>query len=215
MKATLSHNDETEVGLFAQPKARQSLSTFISFVFALVAVCGLFYSYLYLRSKHAAQIPVAPGAATNSKQATLTAATPQAQIAQDETWAKNGQAIIGGTVRNVSRNKLNNLLVELELKRRADGQTENLNVDVMPRNLEPEDQGKFSLRVPSREYSGLRIVSLKDKADSINIAFTSVPGAPRPVEPAPQAKVIIVQRPAPRTRGDEFLNTPDNPEVIR
>ncbi len=148
-------------------------------------------------------------------QAALVTATPQAQIAQDETWAKNGQAIIGGTVRNVSHDKLNNLLIELEMKRRADGQTENLSVQVMPKTLEPEEQGKFSLRVPTREYSGLRIVRLKDEANSNSIAFTSIPGAPRPAERVTEAKTIIVQRPASRTRGDEFLNTPDNPEIIR
>ncbi len=98
---------------------------------------------------------------------------------------------------------------------RMDGQTENLEVEVVPQNLEPEEQGKFSLRVPSHDYSGLRILRLKDKAKLMSIAYTSVPGAPRPVERTPETKTIIVQRPAPRTRGDEFLNTPDNPEVIR
>ncbi len=215
MKFTSSHTDETELTLFAQPKARSALSTLVSITFALAVVCGLFYSYLYLRNKHAAQFPVTSKVSVNSGQAAVVTATPQAQIAQDETWAKNGQAIIGGTIRNVSRNKLNNLQIEMEMKRRSDGQTENLNVEIVPKNLEPEGQGKFSLRVPSREYSGLRIVRLKDEANSTDIAFTSVLGAPRPVERAPGAKTIIVQRPAPRTRGDEFLNTPDNPEVIR
>ncbi len=214
MKFTSSYKSETELALFAPLKARPFLSTLFSIIFALAFVCGLFYAYLYLRNRHVAQLPLASKASVKIVKTVLTTATPQAQIAQDETWAKNGQAIIGGAIRNISHNKLNDLSLEVEMKRRANGQTEKIDVEVVPKNLEPEGQGKFSLRVPSGEYSGLRILRLRDGANS-NIAFSSVPGTPRPLERAPAAKVIIIQRPAPRTRGDEFLNTPENPEVIR
>jgi len=219
MKVTLLQPQERESPLFAHVKERSSFSIFISIVFALVIVCGLFYSYLYLRNKHVARLPADSkvSVSVNPGQLRTAPATPkQAQIAQDETWTKNGQAIIGGTVRNISRNKLSNLLIELEMKRRVDEQTENIKVEVLPRNLEPDGQGKFSLRVPSHDYSGLRIVTLKDEAGLVNIGFTTVPGASRPVEERhTETKTIIVQRPSTRTRGDEFLNTPDNPEVIR
>lgn len=202
--------------MFVQPKSGSSLSTLVSIVFALTVVCGLFYSYLYLRNKHAGRNAVASKISTKPGQTTGVIATAtQARVAQDETWVKNGQAIIGGTVRNISHNKLSNLLIELEMKKRADGKTENLSIEVAPKNLEPEEQGKFFLSVSSRDYSGLRILHLKDEVSSTDIAFTSVPGQARPVEKAPETKTIIVQKPASRIRGDEFLNTPDNPEVIR
>jgi hypothetical protein len=215
VKLTSSDNSETESTLFAPQKTRSSISILVSIVFALAVACGLFYSYLYLRNKHAAQLPAVSKISVNNGKAVVVAETPQTQIAQDETWAKNGKAIIGGTVRNISYNKSNKLIIELEMKRRADGATENIEVEVLPKNIAPGEQGKFSLQVPSHDYSGLRILRLKDAENSTNIAFASVPGAPRPVEPAHEAKTIIVQRPAARARGEEFLNTPDNPEVIR
>lgn len=215
MKLISSDISEPDVPLFAAAKERSPLTILVAVVFAAAIVCGLFYAYLYLRNRHAAQFPTNNKVLTNPECAALAALPLRAQIAQDEAWAKNGQAIIGGTVHNISKDKLSNLIVELEMKRREDGQTESRLVEVMPKNLEPEEQGKFSLRVPSREYSGLRIVRLKDEANSMEIGFTTVHGAARPLERAPQTKTIIIQRPATRTRDGEFLNTPDNPEVIR
>ncbi len=215
MKLTSSDISEPDVPLFASVKERSLLTTLIAIIFAAAIVCGLFYVYLYLRNRHAAQLPTNSKVSINPERAAIAALPLRAQIAQDEAWTKNGQAFIGGTVRNVSRDRLSNLIVELEMKRRNDGQTESRLLEVLPKNLEPEEQGKFSLRVPSREYSGLRIVRLKDQSNSMEIGFTTVHGAARPVARAPQTKTIIVQRPATRTRDGEFLNTPDNPEVIR
>ncbi len=91
MKFTSSSSQERELTLFAGQKPRSSPSTIISIVFALAVVCGLFYSYLYLRNKHAAQLPATSKISLNSGQAAIVTATPQAQIAQDETWTKNGK----------------------------------------------------------------------------------------------------------------------------
>ena len=215
MKPTSSDLSEPNLPLFAPARERSLLTTLIAIVFATAIVCGLFYVYLYLRNRHVAQFPSNSKSIINPDHAAIAALPLHAQIAQDEAWAKNGQAIIGGTVRNISQDNLSNLVVELEMKRRIDGQTEIRSLEVTPKNLEPAQQGKFSLRVPAREYSGLRIMRLKDDSNSALIGFTTVHGAARPLERAPQTKTIIVERPSTRTRDGEFLNTPDNPEVIR
>lgn len=215
MKLTSSGINETDVPLFAAAKERSPLTTVIAFVLALAIAGGLFYFYLYLRNRHVSQLPSINKALNNSERAKTLALPLRAQIAQDEVWARNGQALIGGTVRNISQDKLSNLIIEVEMKRRLDGQTESRLLEVTPNVLAPEEQGKFSLHVPSREYSGLRIVRLKDASNSMDIGFTTVHGAARPLERAPQSKTIIIERPARRTHDGEFLNTPDNPEVIR
>ncbi|MFN2453870.1 MAG: hypothetical protein ABR577_06575 [Pyrinomonadaceae bacterium] len=183
----------------------------------LVAIClvgGIFYSYLYLRTRHAAAVPSAPqltGQQINSKPKIA----PQAQIAQNETRVKNGQALISGTVRNISPDNLSELRIELELKARADGHTENRTLTVNPKNVDAGQEGTFSLQVPSRDYMGLRILSLRRGGEKAEVAFISVPGTARPLEKPSQSKTIIVERPTQRRTGEEFLNTPDNPERIR
>jgi hypothetical protein len=208
---TQTNSDDQAPTLFASGRSASPLSVVISVVCALLFVLGLFYFYLYLRNKHAAKL--APLAQTNEKP--KPAPSPQAQIALDQAWAKDGQAFIGGTVRNISSATLNNLAVEIELRKRADGQLENRDVNVQPTALEPNTEGRFSLKVPAHDYVGLRLLRLHNETNAADIAFKSVPGAPRPLEGAPQTKTIIVEGPAPRRHSsEEFLNTPDNPETI-
>src|SRR6267143_1492704 len=46
----------------------------------------------------------------------------------------------------------------------------------------------------------------------IRIPFKTLPGAQRPLEKTPDGKTIVVSRPRPR--GEEFINTPDNPAKV-
>ena len=137
---------------------------------------------------------------------------PEAHIFVDEAMLAKPYAIIGGAVQNVCDEKLEKLSVEIELRRRADSGVETREIKVEPADLEPGQQGKFSLKVLSEEWSSSRVVGLKSGA--LEVAFRSLPGAKRPPEKI-KDNVIIVKTPTKkRSGGDEFINTPDNPYSV-
>ena len=137
---------------------------------------------------------------------------PQAHIFVDEAMLAKPYAIIGGAVQNVGKEKLEELWVEVELRRRADSGVETREVKVEPADLEPGQQGKFLLKVLSEEWSGSRVVGLRRGLKEV--AFKSLPGAKRPPEKF-KDNVIIVKTPAKKkSGGDDFINTPDNPYSV-
>jgi len=153
-----------------------------------------------------------------SQQAARTQPTPppahEANILVDEPMLVKPYAIIGGTVQNAGNGKLEKLSVEIELKRRSDLTVEKREVSVVPGDLEPGQEGKFSLKVLSEEWSGSRVVKLKSGLRAQEIAFKSLPGAKRPPEKI-KDNVIIVNTPSKKmSDGSEFINTPDTPYKV-
>lgn len=139
---------------------------------------------------------------------------PQAHVFVDEAMLAKPYAIIGGAVQNVGKERLEKLSIEIELKRRDDSGVETREIKVEPADLEPGQQGKFSLKVLSEEWSSSRVVGLKGGARSEEVAFKSLPGAKRPPEKM-KDNVIIVKTPSKKkSSGDEFINTPDNPYSV-
>lgn len=172
-------------------------------VFALALTAALLLGYLYLqriqRERLARQQPSTP---------TADAPTPRAQIFQDEVRLKSGTALVGGTVKNISNERLESLTVEIELKRRNSQAVESRTVKVEPGNLMLGESGKYLLQIPSGEWAGVKVAKLRTGADGAELAFKPEVGEKRPPEAPPAGgKTIIVQR--PRKKSDEFLNTPD------
>jgi hypothetical protein len=128
----------------------------------------------------------------------------------DEALLKGGQTIIGGTVKNTFNEKLSGLSVELVLRRRKDSTIEQISVPIEPAELEPAQEGYYSLKLPAQEYSAVRLVNLRS-GDSNLLAYTSSLGQKRPPERI-EPKVVIVPRTG--SRGGEFLNRPDNPARV-
>ena len=140
----------------------------------------------------------------------------EAQIFEDEAIIKGTQAVVGGRVRNISREPLTELSLELELKRRSDGSTETRKVSLKPQNLAPGEEGKYSLTLPRQEFSGAQVKHLSSNARSALIVFKTSPGARRPRElpTEPPTRTVITERPSPRPSGEEFINTPDTPTRV-
>ena len=139
---------------------------------------------------------------------------PQAHVFVDEAMLARPYAVIGGAVQNVGKERLENLSVEVELRRRADNGVETREVLVEPSKLEPGQQGKFSLKVLSEKWSGSRVIGLKGGAGA-EIVFKAMPGAKRPPERT-KNEVIVVKTPGGKKKsgGDDFINTPDTPYSV-
>jgi hypothetical protein len=193
-------------------RRRRPSAFIIAVVCLLVALISGVVYFAFLRS-------AAQGSASQEqrreKEAPAAAST-EAQIFEDEAMIKGSDAVVGGTVRNISGAPLNDLSLELELKRRGDGGTEIRKVPVEPNNLAPGQEGKYALRLPRQEFSGTQIKSLRSAARSSLIAFKTAPGARRPKElpTEPPTRTVIIQRPSPRPKGEEFINTPDTPTRV-
>lgn len=143
-----------------------------------------------------------------------TAPTPEANVFVDEAMLAKPYALIGGTVQNVSAQRLEKLSVEIELRRRGDGSVERREVAVEPGDLEPGRQGRYRLKVLSDEWSGSRVVGLRSGSRAQEVAFKSLPGAKRPPEKI-ESRVVEAKRPAQKKAdGGDFINTPDTPYKV-
>ena len=136
----------------------------------------------------------------------------KAQIFVDDPLLKGDQTILGGTVRNISNENLNGLLVDLELVRRKDAGTQRIAVPVQPTQIAPQQEGHYSVQLRSADYSSVKLSGLNSGSGSALLAYTSAPGQKRPPERL-ENKTIIVNQPS-RSNGG-FLNTPDTPGRIR
>jgi hypothetical protein len=139
---------------------------------------------------------------------------PAANILVDDAMLAKPYAIIGGTVENIGGARLENLSVEIELRRRDDGSTERREVAVEPGGLDPGKQGKYSLKVLSDEWGSSRVVSLREGSSRKEVVFKTEPGAKRPPEKI-GGNIVIVKTPSrKKLNGEEFINTPDNPVKV-
>ena len=205
---------EENGGLFDTDRGTQSPTIKIAAaVCALLLSVGLLAGYAILRQRY---MKSAAEASQDKRLQEEDGAPAEAQIYEDEALLRGTQAILGGTVHNITEQKLEGLMVELELRRRGSKEMVSRLVEVTPRDLSPGEQGRYTLSLPSREWSGARLLHLRSSGErQRDIAFKSAPGARRPPERPPAGKTTIVVVPRPKPKGDDFINTPDNPEVIR
>ncbi|MEO8435389.1 MAG: hypothetical protein ABI596_10885 [Pyrinomonadaceae bacterium] len=181
----------------------------VGLVCALLLSATVFGGYMYLRKRHARDTAARVLAETPPAKPIVPA---KAQIFVDDAMPKGSQTLIGGTVENISGEQLSGLSVEVELRKRKDGATDIKEISLDPRDLAPGQKGRYSFAIVSQDYSSARVLGLKSSSLLAQVPFKTLPGAERPLEKTPDGKTIVVGR--PRGRGEEFLNTPDNPTRV-
>ena len=152
----------------------------------------------------------------NEAAAPAQAPSPEAHVLVDEAVLKKPHAILGGTVENIGGERLENLSVELELRRREDGAIELRRVPVSPPALAPGEKGRYSLRVLSDEWGSSRLLRVRSSSREADVAFKSSPGARRPPEKLTDSPTATAGKAPsrPRPAGEEFINTPDTPIAV-
>ncbi|HMF56893.1 MAG TPA: hypothetical protein VK619_11175 [Pyrinomonadaceae bacterium] len=192
----------------ALDRKRSPVALILSLIAALFITTALLSGYLYLRKRHQAEVR-----ATQQSQERPAQSPPKAEVIENEALLKGSQAIISGSVRNISQEQLADLSIELELRRRTGAGSEIHTVQVVPDDLAPGQQGDYSLGLDSHSYSGAKILKLRSGSQSSSLAFRTLPGTPRPPERIQQSNTIVIVKPSPR-HGEEFINTPDNPSHV-
>jgi len=133
-----------------------------------------------------------------------------AHVVLDEPSIAKGITTIGGVVKNISKQDLSGLSVVIELRRRKDGGLEENILPVTPAQLQPEQEGSYSVTLPAQNFASIRLAGVKADPQSTLIAYSSSQGKKRTPERL-EPKTIVVKRAG---KPGEFINTPDNPGRI-
>jgi hypothetical protein len=174
-------------------------------VAALLVTVLVFFGYAYLRRRQLQS--AAPTQPVNVQPKP----SPQALVLVDEALIQGSNTVLGGTVRNISNQKLSAVSVELELKRRTGVGVEKKQVPLNPAELGPLEEGRYSLQLKAQDYLSARVVGLYSGSQA-TIPFTLAQGDKRPPERL-ESKTIKIDKSAPGKRS-EFLNSPDNPARV-
>jgi hypothetical protein len=202
---SLAESDESE-----SRRGRSSLVKIVSVLLALAITAALLIGFLVWRQRHEASVAVE----AQAKSSTVRPMLPlKVQVYMDEPVRKGAQAVISGTVQNLSGETLSNLTVELELSHRTEAKPELRALEIEPKELAANQKGRYTLAVTG-DYRSVKLLRIKSGAEASEIGFKTAPGAARPVERVPEGKTIVVDRPSAPRQGEEFINTPDNPARI-
>ena len=162
----------------------------------------LLVAYGYIRKFHAQRV-----IAENTPPPVPEKAPPLAHIIVDEPTLEKGMTTIGGVVKNISKQELSGISVVIQLRRRKDSGVEETALPVTPAQLQPEQEGSYSLKVSAQDFASIRLAGLKADPQSSLIAYSSSQGKKRTPERL-EPKTIVVKRSG---KPGEFINTPDNP----
>ena len=173
---------------------------------ALVITALVFVGYAYVRKRHAQSAGLHPQNASAQPKA-----PPQAVILVDEALLQGSNTLLGGTVKNIGKERLAGLSVELELKRRSGGSIEKRQVPLSPADLGPSQEGRYLLQLKAQDYVSAKVAALHGESQARTIPYSLAQGEKRPPERL-ESKTIKVDKP-PGKRS-EFLNSPDNPARV-
>jgi len=179
-------------------------------VCAALLTVVLLLGYVTLRRRQQGQFK----AEAQARIETTKSVPPMAQIKENEARLKGPEAVISGMVSNISSEKLEDLVLEVELRKRSSGGTEIRQVKVTPTTLNPGEDGRYSFKIVSRDWASSTILRLHSRSRQTDLAFVSIVGEKRPTERLPQnTKVVTVPR--PKSSEDGFINSSDDPVVIK
>lgn len=182
----------------------------VSIILALGVTAGLLIGYLIWRKNQAEKVAFEQQAQTKPLRPALPV---KAQVFMDDAIRKDAKVTISGTVQNISNEKLTNVVLDLELTHRKDAGTDVQSLKIDPADLAPTESGKYSLTLTG-DYRSIKLLRIKTGAQAEEVGFKTAPGAKRPPEHPPETKTIIVDKPSAPKKGEEFINTPDNPSRV-
>lgn len=184
----------------------------VSIVVALGLTAALLGGYLLWRKFHEEQTAAAPPP-TQTKP-TRSSRPVKVQVLMDEAIRKGPQALITGSVRNISNEHLSNLAVEVELTRPNGAESEVRVLGIEPKDLDPGQEGRYSVTLTG-DYLSIKLLRTLAGPQGEDVGFKAARGASRPRERPPETtRTIIVNRPAAPRKGEEYINTPETPARI-
>jgi len=196
---------ETQPIPIEEEEKRHGRRLLIGVLCALLLTGTVLGGYLYLRKRHERQVAAALEVENKKK-------APKVEVFVDDATVNGKTTLLGGTIHNISNESLHNVAVELLLRRRAGSGVETRAVTPDTTELPPDGRARYTLELPVEKYISVTFLRVIGGDNHAEVAFKALPGAPRPPLDSPASKTVIVNRPAPR--GEEFINTPNNPGKV-
>jgi len=196
---------ETQPIPIEEEEKRHGRRLLIGVLCALLLTGTVLGGYLYLRKRHERQVAAALEVENKKK-------APKVEVFVDDATVNGKTTLLGGTIHNISNESLHNVAVELLLRRRAGSGVETRAVTPDTTELPPDGRARYTLELPVEKYISVTFLRVIGGDNHAEVAFKALPGAPRPPLDSPASKTLIVNRPAPR--GEEFINTPNNPGKV-
>jgi hypothetical protein len=196
---------ETQPIPIEEEEKRHGRRLLIGLLCALLLTGTVLGGYLYLRKGHERQVAASLEVENKKKAAKV-------EVFVDEATVNGKTTVLGGTLHNISNEFLHNVAVELLLRRRVGGGIETRAVTPDTTELPPDGKARYMLELPVQNYVSVTFLRVVGGDNHAEVAFKALPGAARPPLESPAAKTVIVNRPAPR--GEEFINTPNNPGKV-
>jgi hypothetical protein len=196
---------ETEPLPLEEEERRHGRRLLVGIICALIVTGLLLGGYLWLVKRNERQVAAALATENQKK-------SPKVEVFVDENIVEGKKALLGGTIHNISNETLRGLAVELQLRRRVGGGVETRIVVPEATDLAPDVRTRYSLEVPSPDYVSSTFLRVVTGENRTAVAFKVLPGAPRPPMETPASKTVTVTRPKPK--GEEFINTQNNPGKV-
>jgi hypothetical protein len=194
---------ETQPIPFEEEEKRHTRRLLVGLVCALLITGLVLGGYLFLRKRHERQV-------AGSEALEVKKNAPKVEVLVDDAVVKGKTSTLSGTVHNISPDTLENIAVELALRRRVGSGIETRVVPTDAAVLPPDGRARYSLEVATQDYSTSTFMRVIGGNDRSPVAFKAIPGNAAPPMESPASKTVIVDKPSSGKR-DEFINTPNNP----
>jgi len=197
---------ETQPIPLEEEEKRHTRRLLVGVLCALLVTGLVFGGYLLLRKRQQQQV-----AATEALEVKKN--SPKVEVLVDDAVVKGKTTTLSGTVHNISPETLQNIAVELALRRRVGSGIETRVVATDAAALPPDGRARYSLEVATQDYSTSTFMRVIGGNDRTSVAFKAMPGNAAPPMESPASKTVVVDKPNSGKR-DEFINTPNNPGRI-
>jgi len=194
---------ETQPIPIDEEEKRRTQRLLIGILCAVLLTGAVLGGYMALRKRHERQVAAAAEAEVKRK-------APKVEVFVDDALVNGKTTTLGGTVHNISTENLQNIAVELQLRRRVGSGLDTRVVEPEMTDLAPDARAHYSIQVATEDYISATFSRVVSGADRAAVPYKALPGNPRPPMDAPASKTIIVNKAKPG-KGDEFINTPNNP----
>jgi hypothetical protein len=194
---------ETQPIPLEEEEKRHTRRLLVGVLCALLVTGLVLGGYLFLRKRHERQV-----AATEVLEVKKN--SPKVEVLVDDAVVKGKTTTLSGTVHNISPETLQNIAVELALRRRVGSGIETRVVVTDAAVLPPDGRARYSLEVATQDYSTSTFMRVIGGNDRTPVAFKAMPGNAAPPMESPASKTVVVDKPNSGKR-DEFINTPNNP----
>ena len=194
---------ETQPIPIDEEEKRRTKRLLVGILCAVLLTGAVLGGYIALRKRHERQLAAAAEAEVKRK-------APRVEVFVDDALVNGKTTTLSGTVHNISSETLQNIAVELQLRRRVGSGLDTRVVAPEVTDLAPDARSHYSIQVATDDYISVTFARVVGGPDRAAVPFKALPGNPRPPMDPPASKTIVVDK---RNSGKdgEFINTPNNP----